>query len=203
MTQSPLIDRAAALLSCVAILWIFATISAASEREHDAHEHGVSRLNIAVDEKTIEIELMAPGVDIVGFEHAATASADKIAVKKAVATLQKGSVLFDFPDDANCRLEEGEVTSQLAEAHQAEHDDHAHEKKENGHSDDHKDAEESTHAEFHAHYHFHCAEPRHISHMEVKLFEHFPTMREIDVQAITSSGQSAMELTSTSARLMF
>ncbi|MBL6942018.1 MAG: DUF2796 domain-containing protein [Rhodospirillales bacterium] len=172
----------------------FATTVSATEREHSAHEHGVSRLNIAVADNTVQIELMAPGADIVGFEHAATTAADKTAVKEAVATLQDGSALFTLPGAAGCKLKEAEVKSDLAEDEHDGHNDHDHDKEE---------AEEASHAEFRAHYHFHCDEPGHVTGIDVNLFTRFPTLREIDVQAITSRGQTATELTPASSRLMF
>ncbi len=186
--------RSQMFLCCSAILLAFAATAGATERELNAHEHGVSRLNIAIDDAIVEIELIAPGADIVGFEHAATAAADKMTVKEAMNTLQEGSTLFDFPSAAECKLEEAEVNSDLAEGEHDEHDDHDHEKEE---------AEEDSHAEFRAHYHFHCSEPSRINHVVVQLFARFPTLREIDVQAITSRGQTATELTPASSRLMF
>ncbi len=182
---------------------MFATGAGATEREHDAHEHGVSRLNVAIDNDAVEIELMAPGADIVGFEHAATTAADRTAVKEALNTLQHGSNLFKFPESAGCRLEEAKVKSELAEGQHAEHDDHDHGKDEAEHDSERENAEEDSHAEFRAHYHFHCDQPDRVNHIDVNLFGRFSTLREIDVQAVTSSGQMATELTPASSRLMF
>ena len=180
---------------CYSIVFLaFATTSSATEREHNAHEHGVSRLNIAVDDAIVEIELMAPGADIVGFEHAATAAADKMTVKEAMKTLQDGSNLFTFPGGAGCKMKEAEVKSDLAEGEHDKHDDQDHDK---------EAAEEGSHAEFRAHYHFNCDVPGRVNFIDVNLFTQFPTLREIDVQAITSRGQTATELTPTSSRLMF
>jgi len=56
-----------------------------SKRELGAHEHGHSALNVAIEGGSVEMELIAPGADIVGFEHAATSEADKVAVEQAEA----------------------------------------------------------------------------------------------------------------------
>lgn len=46
------------------------------------HEHGVAQLNVALDGKTLELELDSPAMNLVGFEHAASTDADKAAVAK-------------------------------------------------------------------------------------------------------------------------
>ena len=43
-----------------------ATSLLANER---AHEHGVGTLSIAVEGNDVEIEMVVPGADVVGFEH--------------------------------------------------------------------------------------------------------------------------------------
>lgn len=52
------------------------------------HEHGVAQLNVALDGKTLELELDSPAMNLVGFEHAASTDADKAAVAKARAQLE-------------------------------------------------------------------------------------------------------------------
>lgn len=184
----------------------------AAEREHDAHEHGVGQLNVAVEGEEVEIELVAPGADIVGFEHEATSEADKAAIASASEALADGDALFIFPAEAECRLEEAEVESGLLEDHDEheEHDEHekhdehegedehAHED-EHGHEGEHED--EETHAEFHAHYHFECEAPEALKSVELRYFERFPNAEELEAQVITDSGQSAQELTAGSNRL--
>ncbi len=168
----------------------------AAEREHEAHEHGHGRLNVAIEGNSMEVELVSPGADIVGFEHAPETQEDRAAVAKAVAMLKKGDALFVPPEGAACRLEDAEVTSALIDEHYDDHDDHGHEEKHAGHEDE-------EHAEFHAHYHFHCEHPDRLTHMDVKVFEIFPGARELDVQAISPKGQTAAELTPGAPRLTF
>ena len=50
------------------------TMSAVAEEKHrqlGAHEHGHGNFNIAIEGKSVSMELEAPGADIVGFEHKA------------------------------------------------------------------------------------------------------------------------------------
>lgn len=174
----------------------------AAEREHGAHEHGVGQLNVAIEGDEVEIELIAPGADIVGFEHEAETEADKAAVAEAAALLADGPAIFVFPDGAACALEEAEVESALLEGEHAheEHADEKHSDEEHAH-EEHAGEEGESHSEFHAHYHFECGNPGALDHIEVRYFEHFPNAEELDVQTITDDGQGAQELTAEAARL--
>jgi hypothetical protein len=177
------------------VLWAPAGLLAA-EREHGAHVHGVSQLNLAVDGQRVEMELEAPGADIVGFEHIAETTEDKAAVTRAVGFLKAGNMLFVFPAGAKCRLQTAEVESPMVEERGHQKDD-GHKGKDAGH-------EEEGHAEFHAHYKFHCGQPASLTHVDAKkFFKRFPAAREIEVQAITPKGQRARELTPAAARLKF
>lgn len=174
----------------------------ASEREHGAHVHGVGQLNLAVEGKGLEIELTAPGADIVGFEHAAERDADRKAVVAATEKLKNALALFSFPDAAKCELAEAEVHSEMLDGHgdrdEKGHDhgkEHAHEKK---HEHDER------HAEFRAHYHFECGVLDALSHVDVSgYFKSFPNARELEAQSITAKGQGAGELTAANPRLTF
>lgn len=183
--------------------WLAATIlilaspaAIAADREHGPHVHGVGRLNVAAEGARVEIELTSPGVDIVGFEHPADSAAEKAAVAEAASSLKDGAMLFVFPDDAGCRLEAADVDAPLAEAH----DDH---RKEHGREAGASERESEKHSEFHARYRFRCARPDRLLHLDVKLFERFPGMRELEVQAISPLGQGAQELNPRSTRLKF
>ena len=107
--------RAALRCSAAALLLAASgSVAWAAERQHGAHEHGVGQLNVAVEGEEVEIELVAPGADIVGFEHEAESDADKAAIAEATEVLADGNALFIFPAEAECKLEEAEVESGLA-----------------------------------------------------------------------------------------
>ena len=183
------------VLACSAALTLAVAVDAAftAEREHAAHVHGLARLNVAVEGGTVEMELLVPGADIVGFEHAPETAEQRAAVQKAAATLSDAASLFAFQSEAECRAEEAQVESALLEhdpAKEGEHED----------GEAHSDEE---HAEFHARYRFQCERPDGLSHVEIRLFEHFPATRELVVQTISARGQSAQELTPSAARLKF
>ncbi len=175
---------------------LYASLASAAEK-HDAHEHGVGTLNIAIDATAVEIELIAPGADIVGFEHPATTQEDKKAVANAAESLEDGTSLFVFPSGAGCALVSSEVSSGLLE----DGDDHDHDNSSESAEADHDDDEE--HAEFVAHYRFECTDAGALSNLVVNYFDRFPAARELEARAITPDGQRAAELTGQANRLSF
>lgn len=185
-------------LGAVVLLFMGITGALAAERELDAHVHGHGRLDVAIEGQTVELHLISPGADIVGFEHMPETAEDKAAVVAAMAILEDGSKLFLFPAGAGCRLAEVDVDSTQAGEGHGDHEKHEDHEKSSKHDDDH---EHETHAEFQAQYHFHCEHADRVTHIDVKFFEHFPATRELDVQTISLKGQGAQELTPTSARL--
>ncbi len=170
--------------------------------QHGPHVHGQGELNVAVEGDTVIIELIAPGSDIVGFEHAPETDADRAAVAAAAGKLEDGERIFAFPKAAGCRLEEAEVESELmdGDGHGDEHsEEHAHEHADK-HSDEHS---EEGHAEFHAHYRFRCSAPAALDSVDVRYFATFSRAEELDARIITSRGQGAAELTPAAPRLAF
>ena len=189
-----------AIAICLAAIAAPAGGALASEGEHKPHVHGESKMNLAVEGNVLEIELESPAHDIVGFEHMPKTAAQRDSVKRAVATLKDGAALFRLSPGAGCKLQEAEVETPLAED-----EEHKHEEAEHKH-DEHKEgehAEEEVHSEFHAHYRFRCADPAQLKSMEVKLFESFGRMEEIEIGAVLPAGQRAMTLKPGSSRLDF
>ena len=74
-----------------ALAW---TAHAEERRELGAHEHGHAKLNLAIDGAELAMEIEAPGMDVLGFEHPAEAEQDKAAVEAAKATLAEPLTLF-------------------------------------------------------------------------------------------------------------
>ena len=191
--------------------------------EQKAHEHGHASLNVAIEDDGIEMELIAPGADIVGFEHQPDSDADWAAMDAAVEAFRKG--LFTLPASAGCALEAVGVYSALLpegkpmhfgehhhdhdhdhddkhDDHKDEHahDEHAHDK-DDDHAHDHEDGEE--HAEFRVHFHYECKDTAALTGMQTSYFDTFPNAQELDVAALTASGQVAAELTRGNASLEF
>ena len=172
-------------------------VIAEETRQLDAHEHGVGQLDIAIDGQQIEMELHAPGADIVGFEYAAESAKDLAAVDAAVAKLSAPLALFVLPEAAGCRIVEASAGLESDEEHEEHGDEHADdEHDEHGHDDDGHDdhADEAGHTEFHAEYLLNCAEPSAITGINFAYFGSFPNVLEVEVQIITDTGATSFEV---------
>jgi hypothetical protein len=194
------------LLALPFALLPLAVAHAAEEHDHEhgslgAHEHGVGRLNAALDGQTLELELESPAMNLVGFEHAATTDADKAKVAAARAQLEKPLALFNLPKAADCVVASQELESPLFGDKPAadDHDD-------DDHDEDAKDGHEHhhDHSEIHAHYQFTCAAPGALKTLDLaNIFNLFPATQKIQVQLISPSGQQGVEVTAKAASLKF
>jgi Protein of unknown function (DUF2796) len=180
----------------IAVTFTLSLAAVAEEhRELGPHEHGVGRLNIAVEGKRVSMELEVPGADIVGFEHGASTKEQKAAVSKAKTTLKSALKVFELPAEARCRLAEAKVAVE-AEDHDhdaAGHENANHEGKE----------EEGHHSEFHATYAIDCTTPEKLTGVQFRYFELFAGARKLDVNLVTEKGQNHYEITRESPKLEF
>jgi hypothetical protein len=195
------------LLALPFALLPLAVAHAAVEHDHDhdhdehgslsAHEHGVGRLNAALDGQTLELELESPAMNLVGFEHAATTDADKAKVAAVRAQLEKPLVLFNLPKAAGCVVATQELESPLF-GDKPDADDHDEEDAKDGHEHHHD------HSEIHAHYQFSCSAPGALKTLDLaNIFNTFPATQKIQVQLISPSGQQGVEVTAKAAALKF
>lgn len=180
-------------------------LAAGAFAQEAAHEHGVARLDVAVDGGTLELALEGPGDGFVGFEHAPESAEDRAAFARAEAQLKQGAALFALPAAAGCKLAAAEVAPPAAEA-AAHHDEGRHDDEGVQHDEDrdegaHHDDEEHAHADWRASWRFDCATPAALDAIEVKLIAAFPQTRELRVQATTAAGQTGATLTADAPRI--
>ena len=177
-------------------------------RQHEAHVHGHVEMNIAQDGNDLLIEIDAPGVDVVGFEHAPQSDADKAAVKKALDLLNDPTQLFFLSTAAKCHIEDV-LVSNTVEDHDEDADEHEHhhdDADEHEHHDDdeheHHEGDEHEHEGEHHHehgafniqYQFHCDEIGQLTQLDSHWFTHFHNTKELDVNLLTDKQQTALEL---------
>ena len=201
-------------LPVVASLLMLAGGTAAQQ---SAHVHGIATLNLAMEGDELEIEFVSPAGNIVGFEHEAVTAEERRAIRDAIEQLKKGNELFELPPAASCSLHVAEVEHDHGrDAEPDDHDEHGHAEEEatrdggdeeghaveegdgthSGHEARHDDGDEDGHAgeegdkhsEFHTRYHYECNGSA-IGTIGVRLFEHWPRIEEIRVQALTPDGQ--------------
>ncbi|NWL20470.1 DUF2796 domain-containing protein [Pseudomonas umsongensis] len=179
-----------------------AVAHAADEHDHDhehgslgAHEHGVGRLNAALDGQTLELELESPAMNLVGFEHAAATDADKAKVAAVRSQLEKPLTLFNLPTAAGCGVASQKLQSPLFGDKPDADDDHDKDAKDEHHHD---------HSEIHARYQFTCTTPAALKNLDLaNIFNTFPATQKIQVQLIGPSGQQGVEVTAKAASLKF
>ncbi|MBK5353928.1 DUF2796 domain-containing protein [Pseudomonas sp. TH41] len=188
------------LLALPFALLPLAIAHAADEHDHEhgslgVHEHGVGRLNAALDGQTLALELDSPAMNLVGFEHVATTDADKAKVAAVRAQLEKPLTLFNLPKVAGCVVASQELASPLFGDKPDADDDH---------DEDAKDEHHHDHSEIHAHYQFSCSAPGALKTLDLAtIFNTFPATQKIQVQLISPSGQQGVEVTAKAAALKF
>lgn len=143
--------RLTALAALIAAPLSPALAQESPQRGLGAHVHGVGQLDMAIEGGRIEMQLRAPGADIVGFEHQARSDEDRASLARALAQLEDPLALFVLPEAAGCTvaLARAELEAEDPEDHHEDHaDDHDHD-----HGDDHDHAEEDGHDHGDAHGH--------------------------------------------------
>lgn len=208
------------LLTGATIGWLSIEAQAEEHHHHGAHVHGIAHLNVALEGKNLYMEFVSPAANIVGFEHAPKNQAQREAVEAARETLKNAEAVFTLPPAAGARLVEASVVSEAE--HNAHHDtEHGHEDEhhhasEHGHEgDDHHEKEVGkghahhaeddhageAHSDFRAEYRFVCQSPAKLTAIDVRLFEKFPGIEKIEVQLLTDTKQTALELTARKSKI--
>lgn len=120
-----------------------------------AHEHGVARVNVAVEGSTATIEFVSPAMGIYGFEHEAVSEEDRARQSEGLETLRtRFASMFVMDEGLGCTFTPVHVGLVGDDhAHEDEHaheagDEHAHEA-EDDHA--HEAGDEHTHEDEHAH----------------------------------------------------
>ncbi|MEM8730584.1 MAG: DUF2796 domain-containing protein [Pseudomonadota bacterium] len=213
-----------ALVTVSALALIAAQATAQETRELGAHEHGVGELDIAIEGDQMVMELHVPGADIVGFEYAPEAEADKATVAAALETLEAPLSLFVLPDAAGCTVVEASAELEIEgeedqddhdhgedhaddhddhdEDHAADHDDHDdHDEDHAAEHDDHDDHDDhdaaeagGSHSEFHAEYVVACSDMSAADQIDFAYFSSFPNAQELEIQLVTDTGAHAFEV---------
>jgi hypothetical protein len=203
----------------IAIVWGIGLqqfyIQAAEYRHHEAHEHGVAHMNVAFEGNELYIELISPAANIVGFEHQPRTQEQRAAVNAAIKKLEAGEKIFAFPSDVGERLVKSKTHTDINKdsGHESdktkshEHDeitrDAGNEAEKNGHEEHQQGDEHERHSEFKAEYHFVCKNPEKLVYVDVMLFSIFPGIEHIEVQLLTGTKQTAMELTAAKKKILF
>ena len=188
-------------------------VQAGEQRHHEAHVHGIAHMNVALEGNNLYIELSSPAANIVGFEHHPRTEEQKAAVKTAIESLEAGQKLFALPAGTGGRLVKANVQTDIEndsdhKPGQTHAQDHAESGKEaevekHQHEEHHEADDHERHSEFKAEYHFVFKTPQKLALVDVKLFRIFPGIEHIDVQLLTDTKQTALELTAKNNKIVF
>ncbi len=177
----------------ILFLCVSFNLKAEPHKEHhdhgnqSAHVHGLASLTLAIENNELEIELNSPAVDLVGFEHRANSLEEKSMVEKTEALLHSPEKIFSFKG-SKCKAKEINIDTSDVTAIKNKH--HAHDEHEHHDSDRHN----QDHSEVTAHYHFSCDKTNNLTTVVVNLFEHFPTLENINSMWVTEIQQGAAML---------
>ena len=164
---------------------------------HEAHVHGVGKLDVALDNHTLSLHLDSPLINLVGFEHAATSAPDRQAVQTMGQLLHAAGSIFVTTPAAQCSVASVKLVSAaldpilLGEAPSSVKDTQTAADKHDGHADLDGD------------FVFNCAHPERLQAIDVKLFTAFTGFHQVDVQAVTLKGQSAATLNAGNTSIPF
>ena len=136
-----------------------------------AHEHGVARLDVAVDAGRVVLMLDTPLDNLLGFEHAPRNDAETRAAAEVVARLRDGAGLFRVDPAGGCKLTTVELKSAALGLGAAA-----------------GSAAKEGHADLEGQFEFQCATGGRAGFVEVRLFEAFAGFKRIDLQVATPRG---------------
>ncbi|CAD5374336.1 conserved exported hypothetical protein [Rubrivivax sp. A210] len=148
-----------------------------------AHEHGVARLDIAVDAARVSILLETPLENLLGFEHAPRTDAEREKVAAALTRLRASQVLFRIDSAAGCQPSRVDLQSAALGLGTATNS-------------------REGHGDLDATFDFKCSQGGRAGFVEVGLFETFPGLQRIELQVATPKGQMRATLRRPTSRVM-
>jgi hypothetical protein len=174
------------ILSSLLSLPALAADSHDQHGNHPAHVHGVGKLDVALEGNTLTLHLDSPLINLVGFEHAATATHDKDTVEAAAKMLRDVGRIFVTDPAAQCKPAEVKLESAvLPPALLGEKPTAAPQAASSG----------DGHADLDSDFTLVCASPGALNAIDAGgLFRAFPGFHRLDVQLATPKKQAAFQL---------
>lgn len=169
--------------------WLLASLSLAlpalaAEHGHagqHAHQHGLMKLDVALEGQSLTVDLESPLDSLLGFERAPRTAAERQAATTVLNQLRQGQLLK--PDAAaQCQLAEATVEAPVLTQPAG--------------------AAAGEHADLDAHYRFTCQQPAQLRQLELGLFDAFARLQRVEVQWAGPQGQSRQVLQRPNRRLL-
>lgn len=157
-----------------------------------AHEHGVAKLDVAIEGNKLTVAMESPLDSLLGFERAPRTDNERKAATDMLARLRSGGALFKADAAAKCTLSKVEVTAPVLEA--AGNPPISGAGAKTAVPGPVAKAAEGDHADLDASYEYTCAQPQQLRALEQGLFAAFRRMQRIEVQVAGAQGQSKVTL---------
>jgi hypothetical protein len=178
MKRSLTIAGAMIILACPAL--------ADEHRQLGPHQHGHGKLNIAIENGEVSMDLDVPGADIVGFEHEPSTPEQKAAFEAGKAKLADALSIFKMPAAAGCTVKEAKVSIE---------GEHEEDTPKGATASAHEAEEEHHHSDFNVDYKLQCQSVAKLTAIDFDYFKAFAGARVLEVTIITPKGQNSYEVT--------
>lgn len=160
-------------------------------KDHDAHEpgahvHGVATLQMAVDTNTLTLNFSSPLDNLIGFEHQSHNQSEVAQVQNMINQFYKTKLFVPTPS-AQCQLKTIDLQSLVIK------------KKPNAPKPQHE--EPAGHADLDAELVYQCLEVKELHDLQVNLFKTFSNLHQLNVEVVSSQGQTAAKLTPTNSQI--
>lgn len=147
-------------------------IAANATAKEGAHVHGLVRLDVAIDAKTLTVQLEAPLDSLLGFEHRPRTAAQKQAAEALLKQMNDGAALIRPEAGALCKATRATVESEALQAAPA------------------AGGKEEEHADLDASFEFTCGQPDKLASIDIgPFFDAFKRIQKIEVQVAGPQGQ--------------
>lgn len=173
---------------------------ALGQEAHKAHVHGIANLNLAYENGALELQFELPAMSLLGFEHKPTTAGEVETIQSTKEILVSSSKVVSV-EGANCEADHVDVDISGPAGHaltnlEKQESDHSH-------SDNQHTEYETSHSELLASYQFNCANDQKVTSIAIGLFDHFPSLEEINVNWVTETqqGQSVLRPKSSTIEL--
>lgn len=162
------------LIALLALSVTGATASADEMHEHGKHVHGEVTVNIALDGRTLALEIDAPAAQALGFEKSPRDDRERAAVKAVDDWFRSGRNMLGVPRAAGCRLVKAEFTPPKLGG---------------------------GHADYRGTYLFDCSAPQALAWIEVWALRRMQGLEKAEVNLLTPTGQRQETLGSGAVRV--
>lgn len=150
----------------------------------NAHQHGVAKLDIAVEATKLTIQLESPLDNLLGFERAPRTDAERKLADAAVAKLRAAASMFKIDPAAQCKLANVELSSSALKLGKPNPEE-----------------EKAGHADIDGSFEFECLDAAKAAYIDVGLFE-FSHLQRLEVQVATPKGQFKRNLKRPAKRIV-